>query len=112
VSCVLAFSAVATMQAVSWFLIYTGVFPRDYGPETFGKRIWWNDLRPVHAVLHLLFALTSMYQFVYSSSTGISSSSSSTNTDRTLNYGSFWLVLDVCVGGIAHLLRYYSSAAY
>ena len=26
------------------------------GSETFGEKIWWNDLRPVHAMLYFLFA--------------------------------------------------------
>ena len=30
---------------------------RKTGPETFGEKIWWNDLRPVHATLYAIFAL-------------------------------------------------------
>jgi hypothetical protein len=30
---------------------------RKTGPETFGEKIWWNDLRPVHAALYAIFAL-------------------------------------------------------
>jgi hypothetical protein len=30
---------------------------RKTGPETFGEKIWWNNLRPVHALLYALFAL-------------------------------------------------------
>ena len=29
---------------------------RKTGAEVFGARIWWNDLRPVHALLYALFA--------------------------------------------------------
>ena len=29
---------------------------RKSGPETFGDKIWWNNLRPVHAVFYLLFS--------------------------------------------------------
>lgn len=29
---------------------------RTTGPETFGKPIWWNRLRPIHAILYILFA--------------------------------------------------------
>lgn len=97
--CVLAFGGLAIAQAVSWFLIYARVFPRDTGLETFGKPIWWNHLRPVHAVLHLLFAATSFYSLYYSYSYN------DRTTTTTTNYGSLWLVLDVCVGGIAHLMR-------
>ena len=30
---------------------------RKTGGEVFGENIWWNDLRPIHAVLYILFAL-------------------------------------------------------
>jgi len=30
---------------------------RTTGTETFGDKIWWNNLRPVHGLLYLLFAL-------------------------------------------------------
>ena len=30
---------------------------RKSGPETFGNKIWWNNLRPVHAFLYLLFTI-------------------------------------------------------
>lgn len=29
---------------------------RKYGVETFGKKIWWNILRPIHGFLYLYFA--------------------------------------------------------
>lgn len=29
---------------------------RKTGAEVFGEKIWWNDLRPIHAVLYGLFA--------------------------------------------------------
>ena len=29
---------------------------RQTGPEVFGDKIWWNNLRPIHAVLYGLFA--------------------------------------------------------
>lgn len=29
---------------------------RQTGLETFGDKIWWNDIRPVHSFLFLLFA--------------------------------------------------------
>ena len=36
------------------YLFLTG--SRKTGPEVFGDKIWWNDLRPVHGLLYLLFA--------------------------------------------------------
>jgi uncharacterized membrane protein len=29
---------------------------RKTGLEVFGDRIWWNFLRPIHAILYFLFA--------------------------------------------------------
>jgi hypothetical protein len=29
---------------------------RKTGPEVMGNKIWWNDLRPIHALLYGLFA--------------------------------------------------------
>jgi hypothetical protein len=29
---------------------------RKTGPETFGDKIWWNSLRPIHALLYYIFA--------------------------------------------------------
>ena len=45
----------ALLPAIGFIYIYlTGT--RQTGPETLGDKIWWNDLRPVHACLYLLFA--------------------------------------------------------
>ena len=29
---------------------------RKTGAEVFGNKIWWNDLRPIHATLYFMFA--------------------------------------------------------
>jgi len=45
----------ALLPAVGFIYIYlTG--SRKIGGETFGEKIWWNDLRPVHSALYFLFA--------------------------------------------------------
>ena len=36
------------------YIFVTG--SRQTGPEVFGEKIWWNYLRPVHALLYGLFA--------------------------------------------------------
>jgi hypothetical protein len=36
------------------YLYFSGI--RESGPETFGDKIWWNNLRPIHSVMYLLFA--------------------------------------------------------
>ena len=46
---------VAIFVAISWiYLFFSG--KRKNGPEVFGEGIWWNNLRPVHAGLYLVFA--------------------------------------------------------
>jgi len=45
----------ALLPAIGFLYIFlTGA--RKTGPEVFGNKIWWNNLRPVHALLYLLFA--------------------------------------------------------
>lgn len=29
---------------------------RKTGKEVFGEKIWWNDVRPIHGILYLIFA--------------------------------------------------------
>ena len=45
----------ALLPAIGFIYIFlTG--SRQTGAEVFGGKIWWNNLRPVHALLYLLFA--------------------------------------------------------
>ena len=45
----------ALAPAFGFLYIYlTGA--RKTGGETFGEKIWWNKLRPVHSILYFLFA--------------------------------------------------------
>ena len=45
----------ALYPAISFTYIFvTG--SRKTGPEVFGEKIWWNNLRPIHALLYSLFA--------------------------------------------------------
>ena len=45
----------ALLPAIGFIYIYlTG--SRQVGAEVFGEKIWWNNLRPLHASLYLLFA--------------------------------------------------------
>ena len=46
---------IAIIIGLGFISIYlTGI--RKTGPEVFGDKIWWNDLRPIHGLLYLLFA--------------------------------------------------------
>jgi hypothetical protein len=42
------------------YLFFTG--SRKTGFEVFGAKIWWNYLRPIHAILYLLFAYYAIHQ--------------------------------------------------
>lgn len=45
----------ALLPAMGFIYIFlTGA--RQTGAETFGAKIWWNKLRPLHALLYILFA--------------------------------------------------------
>ena len=45
----------ALLPAIGFMYIFlTGA--RQTGAEVFGAKIWWNNLRPVHAALYALFA--------------------------------------------------------
>jgi len=46
----------AFMISIGFFYIFI-TDSRVTGGETFGDKIWWNNLRPVHGVLYLLFAI-------------------------------------------------------
>ena len=49
----------AVVPAIGFAVIYAGGL-RQTGPEVFGERIWWNDLRPVHAALYATFAVMAL----------------------------------------------------
>ena len=45
----------ALIPSIGFLYIYL-TNSRLTGPEVFGGKIWWNNLRPVHAILYFLFA--------------------------------------------------------
>lgn len=81
---------VALVVAASWVYIYL-TNSRKTGPEVFGESIWWNHLRPVHALLYLLFAIFALRK------------------DR--NAWKF-LVVDVSLGLTAFLYHHYTSGSF
>jgi hypothetical protein len=46
----------ALIPVIGWLYIYF-VGSRNSGPEVFGGKIWWNELRVPHAMLYTLFAI-------------------------------------------------------
>ena len=55
----------ALLPAFGFLIIYFGGY-RKTGGETFGQKIWWNNLRPIHAMLYLTFAYLAINRSKYS----------------------------------------------
>ncbi len=55
----------ALIPTIGFIIIYLGDY-RKIGMEVFGDKIWWNQLRPIHACLYLLFALLALKKNTYS----------------------------------------------
>ena len=51
---------VSLLPAFGFMYIYL-TNSRTTGPETFGDKIWWNDLRPLHSILYFIFAFRAIY---------------------------------------------------
>ena len=45
----------ALLPATGFMYIYLSG-SRKTGAETFGEKIWWNNLRPIHSIFYFLFA--------------------------------------------------------
>ena len=75
---------VALLPAIGFIIIYLFGL-RDKGFEA-GGRIWWNNWRPIHAVMYILFALFAFKRKYFA-----------------------WIVLflDALIGFIAWILHYY-----
>ena len=80
----------ALLPAIGFMFIYlTG--SRQIGMETFGQKIWWNDLRPIHSILYFIFA--------YNAIIG--------NTNSWI-----YLLIDVIFGLLSFLLFHYYNGDF
>ena len=80
----------ALLPAIGFIYIYlTG--SRQTGAEVFGEKIWWNNLRPIHAILYLLYA--------YNAINGVKSAW-------------IYLFIDVVIGLISFLVYHYKSGDF
>jgi hypothetical protein len=71
------------IPAIGFIIIYlTKIRPR--GLEVGGKKIWWNQLRPIHGLLYLVFSIGAMNKY------------------------NLWylLLLDVLLGVTAYIIHY------
>jgi len=80
----------ALLPATGFLIIYFGGY-RKTGGETFGQKIWWNYLRPVHATLYYAFAWLAL------------------NKNR---YAFVPLLADVTIGLMAFLFYHYSVNSF
>ena len=80
----------ALVPAIGFLYIFlTG--SRKTGAETFGGKIWWNNLRPVHSILYFLFA--------YNAIQG--------NTQSWI-----YLLVDVLIGLISFVIHHYRNGDF
>ena len=56
---------IGIILAIAWMVIYL-TNTRTTGPEVFGDKIWWNNLRPVHSILYGSFSYMAYNQHKYS----------------------------------------------
>ena len=80
----------ALLPAIGFSYIYlTGT--RQTGAEVFGSKIWWNKLRPIHAILYFLFAFGAI---------------------KKIHYSWIFLLIDVIFGLISFLTYHYLQGDY
>ena len=80
------FTVMTAVIGIGFWMIYLNGW-RKTGPETFGKPICWNDLRPFHGTMYLLFSLCSL-------------------SEAGRKYAWMFLALDVFVGFVASIQHY------
>ena len=59
--------------------------------ETFGQKIWWNNLRPIHSLLYFIFAYLAI------------------NKNRSAYLA---LILDVLIGLVSFLCYHYNAGSF
>jgi ABC-type xylose transport system permease subunit len=78
----------AIIIGIGFWVIFLGGY-RKTGVETGGKPIWWNNIRPLHGTIFILFAILVLTPY----------------------YNNAWylLLLDVIIGLIAFIVHYSKS---
>lgn len=81
---------IALLPAIGFLYIwFTG--SRQIGAEVMGSKIWWNNLRPIHAILYLIFAYNAIHL-------------------RADSYK--YLVVDVTIGIVSFLFFHYQADSF
>jgi hypothetical protein len=80
----------ALIPAIGFMYIYL-TNSRKSGAEVFGDKIWWNDLRPLHAILYTMFALSAI---------------------NGIKQSWIFLLIDVIIGLIAFLTYHYLAGDF
>ena len=80
----------ALIPAVGFIYLYLSG-TRKVGTEVFGEKIWWNNLRPIHGLMYLLFS--------YNAITG--------NKNAWI-----YLLIDVIIGLISFLIFHYNNNSF
>ena len=62
---VLPYLGAAALLPATCFLVIYAFGLRKTGAEVAGGRIWWNDLRPLHALLYYAFAALALRRHPY-----------------------------------------------
>tara|TARA_B100000900_G_scaffold407649_1_gene420658 strand:- start:257 stop:631 length:375 start_codon:yes stop_codon:yes gene_type:complete len=80
----------AILPAIGFAYIY--IFgKRKTGAETFGQKIWWNNLRPLHSILYFIFVYLAL---------------------KKSNNAYIPLLLDVIIGLISFIIHHYSVGSF
>ena len=80
----------ALLPATGFMYIYLSG-SRNTGGGTFGQKIWWNNLRPIHSILYFLFAY---------------------NAIRGNKQSWIYLLVDVLLGLISFLIQHYINGDF
>jgi hypothetical protein len=80
----------AILPAIGFAYIY--IFgKRKTGGETFGQKIWWNNLRPIHSILYFIFTYLAL---------------------KKSNIAYIPLLLDVIIGLISFIIYHYNTGSF
>lgn len=71
------------------YFYYSG--SRKTGPEVFGQTIWWNSLRPIHALMYILFSY---------------------NAIKGNPYSWVFLFADAVIGVVSFLVHHYAAGDF